>query len=197
MITILGENGSGKSTLIKLLLGLYQSKDDSIFYDGVSIRELDRTGMWEKTSAVFQDYIKYMTDVRDNIAVGNVAEANNTYKLHAVLEKVGLSKTFKHGLDTKLGMLEDSAVNLSGGQWQRLALSRVFVSDVHELVVFDEPTSALDPVSEVRLMDEILHYCQGKTVLMVSHRVGIAKRANRIFVIQGGRIAESGIMRNY
>ncbi len=192
MIAILGENGSGKSTLIKLLLGLYRSDSDSIFYDGVSIRLLDRSGMWSKTSAVFQDYIKYMTDVRDNIAVGNVAEVNNTNKLHSVLAKVGLSKTFEHGLETKLGMLEDNAVNLSGGQWQRLALSRVFISDKHELVVFDEPTSALDPVSEVRMMNEMLEHCRGKTVLMVSHRVGIARRADRIFVMESGRIAESG-----
>ncbi|MCM3273127.1 ATP-binding cassette domain-containing protein [Paenibacillus elgii] len=192
MIAILGENGSGKSTLIKLLLGLYRSDTDAILYDGVSVRTMDRIGMWRKTSAVFQDYIRYMTDVRDNIAVGNIAEAHNTDKLLSVLAKVGLSKTFKQGLDTKLGTLEDNAVNLSGGQWQRLALSRVFVSEEHELVVFDEPTSALDPVSEVRLMNEMLEHCRGKTVIMVSHRVGIARRADRIFVMEGGRIAEAG-----
>lgn len=192
MIAILGGNGSGKSTLIKLLVGLYLSERDSIFYDGVCVHELDRVDMWNKTSVVFQDFIKYMTDVRDNIAVGNVAEINNTDKLYSALEKVGLSNAFKNGLETKLGMLEDNAVNLSGGQWQRLALSRVFISDNHELVVFDEPTSALDPVGEVSIMNEILDHCHGKTVLMVSHRVGIARRADRIFVMDGGRLVESG-----
>lgn len=193
LVAILGGNGSGKSTLIKLLLGLYIGDSGSILYDGLSARELDRSSMWNKTSVVFQDYIKFMTDVRDNIAVGNIAEVDNSVKLLSALEKVGMLNIFEQrGLDTKLGMLEDNAVNLSGGQWQRLALSRVFISDRSELVLFDEPTSALDPVSEVKIMNEMLEHCCDKTVIMVSHRVGIARKADRIIVIDQGRIVESG-----
>lgn len=191
-IAILGENGSGKSTFIKLLLGLYRSQNDSIYVDGVNLRDIDRTDMWRKTSAIFQDYVQYMTDVRDNIAVGNISDIENTSKLNAVLEKMGLSKAFKNGLDSRLGFLEDDSINLSGGQWQRLALSRVFIREQDELVVFDEPTSALDPVSEIQLMDEILQHCQNKTVVLISHRVGVARQADRIFVMDHGTIAESG-----
>lgn len=192
MVAILGGNGSGKSTLIKLLLGLYKAESGSILYDGVSTNLLDRSDMWNKTRAVFQDYIRYMTDVRDNIAVGNIDEIHNSAKLRAVLEKVGMLDVFEQGLDTKLGTLEDNAVNLSGGQWQRLALSRVFISDKSELVIFDEPTSALDPVGEVKIMNEMLEHCRGKTVIVVSHRVGIARKADRIIVLDQGSIIELG-----
>ncbi|MEC0231972.1 ATP-binding cassette domain-containing protein [Paenibacillus alba] len=192
VVAILGENGSGKSTLTKLLLGLYPSGEGTILYDGIPIKRIDRDEMWKKSSAVFQDFTRYMTQVRDNVAVGNIDEIDNTEKLNQLLVKMGLEKSFKNGLDSRLGFMEDDAVNLSGGQWQRLALSRVFVRDDDELVVFDEPTSALDPLSEVRLMNEILDYCQDKTVLLISHRVGVARNADRIIVMERGRIAETG-----
>ncbi|MVO98602.1 ATP-binding cassette domain-containing protein [Paenibacillus lutrae] len=192
VVAILGENGSGKSTLIKLLLGLYRTHDDSILYDGVSLKHIDRFQMWNKSSAIFQDFIRYMTQVRDNIAAGHIDDIDNSEKLNRMLARVGLSDTFKHGLDNRLGFLEDDAVNLSGGQWQRLALSRVFVRDEDELVVFDEPTAALDPLSEVRLMNDILGHFKGKTVLLISHRVGVARNADRIIVMERGRIAETG-----
>ncbi|WP_025850995.1 ATP-binding cassette domain-containing protein [Paenibacillus ehimensis] len=191
-VVILGENGSGKSTFAKLLLGLYKSEGDSIFYDDVSIHRIDQISMWKKTSAIFQDFTKYMTTVRDNIAVGDINEVENTSKLNEILVKMGLANAFQYGLDTNLGSLEDDAVNLSGGQWQRLALSRVFIRDEDELIIFDEPTSALDPISEVQFMNEILDHCNGKTLIIISHRIGVARRADRIFVIENGYIEESG-----
>lgn len=133
-----------------------------------------------------------MTDVRENVAAGNIGEIQDSEKLEQMLARVGLADAFKHGLNSRLGFLDDGAVNLSGGQWQRLALSRVFVRDDDDLVVFDEPTAALDPLSEVRLMNELLSHFKGKTVLLISHRVGVARNADRIIVMERGRIAETG-----
>ncbi|RIE02567.1 ABC transporter ATP-binding protein [Cohnella faecalis] len=192
LIAVLGENGSGKTTLVKLLLGLYKVECDSIFYDGIPINQFDENSLYNNTSAVFQDFIKYQTNVRDNIAVGDITYVNNDEKLESALNRVLFDNHFPGGLNTKLGYIDQDSTNLSGGQWQRLALSRVFVKDNPELIIFDEPTSAMDPLSEMRILNEVLRYCKNTTTIMISHRVGIARKADKICVLQQGQIVEFG-----
>ncbi|ADM68056.1 Lipid A export ATP-binding/permease protein MsbA [Paenibacillus polymyxa E681] len=191
-IAIVGANGSGKSTLIKVLLGLYRVPPHAVFIDDLGIEQINREDMWQKMSAIFQDFIKYTTDVRENVAVGNIGEFHNSERIERILDSLALLTEFPKGIDTKLGDLDDTSVNLSGGQWQKLALSRIFIRDKAEVIVLDEPTSALDPTSEVNLMNQILTHCYDKTVLLISHRIGIARQADHIIVMQDGKIVEEG-----
>ncbi|KJB85122.1 hypothetical protein AZ66_26625 [Paenibacillus sp. E194] len=192
MIAVLGENGSGKTTLVKLLLGLYKVEQNKIFYDDIPINDFDEKSLYQKTSAVFQDFIKYQTNVRENIAVGDIKFIDDNKRLESILQRVVFDKHLPEGLDTKLGYIDQDSTNLSGGQWQRLALSRVFIKDAPELIVFDEPTSALDPLAEVRILNDVLDYCSNTTTILISHRVGVARKADKICVLKEGRIIEFG-----
>ncbi|QYR21109.1 ATP-binding cassette domain-containing protein [Paenibacillus sp. sptzw28] len=191
-IAVLGENGSGKTTLVKLLLGLYKVEDNCIFYDNVPINKFDVNSLYQKTSAIFQDYIKYQTNVRENVAVGDISQIKDDGKLESILKRVVFDKDLPHGLNTKLGFIDQESINLSGGQWQRLALARVFVKDNPEIIIFDEPTSAMDPLAEMRILNDVLEYCKTTTTIMISHRVGIARKADKICVMQKGKIVEFG-----
>jgi len=192
-IVILGSNGSGKTTLIKLLLGLYPVKKNMITVDGVSLDQIVPSKIWSRSTMLFQDYIPYMTTIRENIAVGKLEDVDNDERINEMLRRVGfdIGKDFPKGLDTNLGYLSDESVNLSGGQWQRLALARAFFRD-SELIILDEPTSALDPISEVNLLESIMDDYKDKTIIIVSHRVGIAKRADQILYMKDGEIKEMG-----
>jgi len=192
-IVILGSNGSGKTTLIKLLLGLYPMGENMITVDGVSLDRIVPSKIWSRSTMLFQDYIPYMTTIRENIAVGKLEDADNDERINELLRRVGfdMGKDFPKGLDTSLGYLSDESVNLSGGQWQRLALARAFFRD-SELIILDEPTSALDPISEVHLLESIMDDYKDKTIIIVSHRVGIAKRADQILYMKDGEIKETG-----
>ncbi|MNO44614.1 putative multidrug resistance ABC transporter ATP-binding/permease protein YheI [compost metagenome] len=190
-IVILGENGSGKSTLLKFILGLYESEMGCVKIDGVPIQRFDKESIFNKSSVIFQDYIQYQTTVRDNIAVGNIEQYQNDNKLKTALEYVGINKIITD-LDKKVGFIDEDAINLSGGQWQRLALSRFYYKDNIELAVFDEATSSLDPLAEVKMFNDIFTYCQSITTVIISHRVGVARRADKIMVMKNGTILEQG-----
>jgi ABC-type bacteriocin/lantibiotic exporter with double-glycine peptidase domain len=190
-VVILGENGSGKSTLLKFILGLYEPEEGYVGFDGIPIKQFNKESIFNKTSVIFQDYIQYQTTIRDNIAVGNIEQYNNDDKLKSALESVGLNK-FVNDIDRTVGFIDKDAINLSGGQWQRLALSRFFYKNNIELAVFDEATSALDPLAEIKIFNDIFLYCQSITTLIISHRVGIARRADKVVVMKDGSILELG-----
>lgn len=190
-VVILGENGSGKSTLVKVLLGLYQSAEDHVFIDGIPISRFNKKSIFDKTSIVFQDFIQYQTTIRDNVGISDIYEYQNDERMLKVLQHIDF-KLQQSGLETKVGIVDEQAINLSGGQWQRLALSRFYFKQNPELAVFDEATSALDPLTEVRLFNDILSYCKDMTTVIISHRVGIARRADKILIMECGRIVEIG-----
>lgn len=190
-IVILGENGSGKSTLVKVLLGLYQVNSNNVLIDEVPINQFDRNSIYKKVSVVFQDYIQYQTTIKDNIGIGDITHYQDNEHMYKVLQHVNI-KLHNNDLETKVGFIEENSINLSGGQWQRLALSRFYFKKEPELAIFDEATSALDPITEVRLFNDILNYCEDITTIIISHRVGIASRADKIVVMEDGRVIEQG-----
>nr|WP_255654618.1 ATP-binding cassette domain-containing protein [Cohnella sp. REN36] len=190
-VAILGENGSGKSTLVKAILGLYETERGCVRYDGVPVGRTDHRQRGERLHALFQDFVRYQTTVRDNVAVGRIASADDDRALEDWLWRAGF-RAAPAGLDTPLGGLRDDAINLSGGEWQRLALARLYAKEDVDLVVLDEPTSALDPLSELEVMREIADRYREQTVLLISHRIGIARRADRIVVMNEGTVAEVG-----
>lgn len=192
-IAILGGNGSGKSTLLKVILGLYVPDGDPVRYDGVPVCAIDRSSMFARVQVLFQDFVRYQGTVRENMAAGNDAALKDDARLRAALTASGLGELDQgRGPDTPLGQMDGSSVYLSGGQWQKLALSRLFLHPDADLVVLDEPTSALDPLSESAAMDGIWRLFADKTVLLVTHRVALARRADRIWVMEEGRIVEDG-----
>ncbi|MGO4374102.1 ATP-binding cassette domain-containing protein, partial [Paenibacillus sp. MCAF20] len=183
----------GKSTLVKLLLGLYEPTSGSVTWDGIDYKHLDCSRLRKSSSAVFQDYVRYETTLRDNVGFGATAFLHDDSAINHALEAGGLVdlKHFEGGLEASLGLLSAGGRELSGGQWQRLAIARAAIRNAG-LLVLDEPTSAIDPVHETELYRSFQALAAGKTVLFVSHRLGWARYADRIVVLKGGEIVEEG-----
>jgi ABC-type multidrug transport system fused ATPase/permease subunit len=192
-VAILGENGSGKSTFIKLLLGLYEANRQQVFYDGIPISELDMDDYRQRTVVVFQDFMKYHMTLRENAGMGDIQNMNNNdQKMISIFKRLGIYDKFTNGLDTKLGYMDPDAINLSGGQWQRVALSRFYAKENADLIIFDEPTASLDPMTEYLIFKDILELCKSTTSIIISHRVGIARHADKIVVMENGEVTEFG-----
>lgn len=191
---IVGENGSGKSTLVKLLSRIYAVQQGSIQLDGTPLAEIDLDAFRKNASFVFQDFEKYFLTVNENIALGNGAEVVDPLKAARSAKLSGahpfISKLSK-GYDTRLGRSFDKSEQLSGGQWQKLVLSRIFYNDA-KLIVLDEPSSALDPVAELELFQNIKELAVDKTIILISHRLYNLKVADYIYVMKNGVVAEEG-----
>ncbi len=186
-IAIVGENGAGKSTLAQVILALYRPTAGRVCYDGVDILTVKEAALHLRQSAVPQSFCRYKLTAGDNIAIGDFSKPGR--------EEIDrrLSAIFPDGevrADTPLGK-EFGGRELSGGQWQQLACGRGFYKD-SDFVVLDEPTSAIDPLREKAIYDAFQRELQGKTGILVTHRLGAVKLADRILVLQEGRIAESG-----
>lgn len=195
-VALVGENGAGKSTLAKLLLGLYRPTGGRLLWDGTDYRDMEPERLRRSVSAVFQDFVRYETTLRDNVGFGS-PESPEVSSLDAsirrALRAAGADK-LEHageGLDARVGLLSAGGRNLSGGQWQRLGIARAALRDAR-LLVLDEPTAALDPQHEKELYRSFRELAKGRTVLFVSHRLGWARYADRIVVLRGGRIVEEG-----
>lgn len=192
-IAIVGENGAGKSTLAKCLLGLYLPGEGTILFDGVDIRRIDPKSMRQNMSAVFQDFVNYQLTVRENIAMGHSKMDVNAY-IETAASRAGLGTLIKklpHGLDTELGAMFHNGHELSGGQWQKIALSRAYMRDA-QIVILDEPTAALDPRAEAEIYDSFATLYEGKTTIMISHRLSSCRHADKIIVLHNGEIIEEG-----
>ncbi|WP_314586348.1 ABC transporter ATP-binding protein [Paenibacillus terrigena] len=192
IVALVGENGAGKSTLVRLLLGLYQPTCGKMLWDGTDYKEMDVNWLHGSMSAVFQDFVRYETTVRDNVAFGcvNVADEDEVRRALQMSGAADLAN-MSGGIDAQVGLLASGGHDLSGGQWQRLALARAVVRDT-PLLVLDEPTAAIDPQHEMDLYHTFREMAQGKTVLLVSHRLGWARYADRIVVLREGCIVEEG-----
>lgn len=182
VVALVGANGAGKSTLAALLLGLYRPGSGSILVDGADLSECSRG------SAVFQQFIRFALPVRDNVGFSNLVKLRDDAAIQGALQQAG--SDLKGELDAWLGA-EFGGRDLSGGEWLRVAIARGLLAR-SGLIVLDEPTAAIDPVAEVELVKRLLALGAGRTAIVVSHRLGIARVANRILVMEDGRIAEAG-----
>ena len=192
-IAIVGSNGAGKSTFARLLLGIYQPTEGVVLIDGVDTKEILPGESAGKCSAVFQRFQKYKMKVSDNIFMSNTLDAFDTGRVEESLEKADLElneRSFPEGLNTVLAR-EFGGTDLSGGQWQRLAIARGLYRR-HNLIVLDEPTSAIDPLEETRVYEKFVEMSKDKTAVIITHRLGSAKIADRIVVLDEGSIAEMG-----
>lgn len=194
-IAIVGPNGAGKSTFVKLLLGLYRPDQGRITIDGIDVQELDTGQYRQNLSVLAQDFMKYQLTVRDNTAFGDVSSLEGgSDKIEVALEKGGADQfvyDLPQGIDTRLGKEFPDSVDLSGGQWQRIAMSRGFMRTPH-LIVLDEPTSALDPLQEAEVYRKFAQNAKAEITVMVSHRLASCKLVDRIFVFTGHRLIETG-----
>lgn len=188
---IVGENGSGKTTIIKLLCGLYQPTSGRILFDEYDIRNLNNGEIGKAIKVVFQDFFQYELTIRENIGFGNLARISHDLELQEVLDAVHLEELKKLGLNTSLGKLEHEGIDLSRGQWQRLAVGRIFLNDT-VYAVLDEPTASVDPVSEYNMYQLFYLLLRSRGSLMISHRLASAKMADHILVLKNGTIAEQG-----
>ncbi len=187
-LAIVGQNGAGKTTLAKLLCRLYDPQAGAVLVDGVDLRELDVDAWRARLAAVFQDYVRYELPLRDNVAPGGARDAD----VMAALEQAragGLA-----GLGTILSRAYEGGAELSGGQWQRVALARALcaVRLGAGVVILDEPTAQLDVRSEAEVFDRILEATRGCTTILVSHRFSTVRHADRICVLEAGRVVELG-----
>lgn len=193
-IAFVGENGAGKSTVIKLLCGLYEPDSGSVTIGGVPVRSIRKELRTSLLSVVFQDFQSYQLTLRENVAFGNLDVMTEDGRLMHALDLADAGELVlgqEKGLDRNLGKLTEDGQDLSKGQWQRVAMARAFVSDA-KYVVLDEPTAALDPLAESHMYENFARIYKERGTIMISHRLASAKMADRIFVLDGGRIVQNG-----
>jgi ATP-binding cassette, subfamily B, bacterial len=196
LIVIVGENGSGKSTLAKLICRFYDPQSGSIVWNGQNINSLPIDDLRSKMAVVFQDFARFPASVRENIGWANLEKLNDDIFIKSLLLKVKLFRFFDQnheGMDTLLTKLFDGGTDLSGGQWQRIAIARALARiDTTELLILDEPTASIDPENEHDIYALIRAMSRHCTTLVVSHRLGMARFADRVVVLDDGRIIEEG-----
>jgi ATP-binding cassette subfamily B protein len=196
-VALVGENGSGKTTLVKLLLRLYEPTSGEIVYGGVDIRDLDVADLRKRFSAVFQDFVRYQMIVRENVSVGDTERMEDAAGIERAVEKGGAEKVVeklqgKGGLDAMLGGWFEEGQELSGGQWQKLALARAFMREGAEVLVLDEPSAAIDARAEAELFSRLKTLAADKIAFLISHRFSTVRMADRIAVLDKGKIVELG-----
>lgn len=190
-IVIVGENGAGKSSLVKCMLGLLEPTGGEILYDNIGIDNYDRESFYNNTSVLFQDFIKYQMTLRENVGFGDISKIERDDQLFKALIQSGYNIEDLSKLDDSLGSEFHGGYDLSGGQWQKIALSRAFLRE-SQVIVLDEPTASLDPIAEYNLFRQFLDLVEGKTAIYISHRLRICVEADRILVLQNGKLIEQG-----
>jgi len=187
-LALVGRNGAGKTTLVKLLLGLYRPTVGRVLVDGVDLAVADPVGWRQRATAIFQDFGRYHETLRFNIALGSGADVERAARLSGADKVAG---ALPCGYETVLTREFEEGDDLSTGQWQKVALARAYARDA-ELVVLDEPTAALDPRAEVEVYRQFREASRGRATVLISHRLGSARLADRIVVLDGGRVVEEG-----
>jgi ATP-binding cassette subfamily B protein len=193
-IALVGHNGAGKTTLIKLLSRLYDPTEGSILIDGIDIRDLDPLELQQRIGVIFQDFVRYHLPVRENIGFGQIDAMEDIERITAAARKSGAQAVVEelpNGYETMLGRWFHDGHELSLGQWQKVALARAFMRDA-EILVLDEPTASVDARTEYEIFQNFKTLTEGKMAILISHRFSTVRMADRIAVIQEGRIAELG-----
>jgi ATP-binding cassette subfamily B protein len=193
-LALVGINGAGKTTLVKLLTRLYDPTEGYITIDGIDIRQIDLADLQSHIGVIFQDFVRYQMSLNDNIGFGNVARINDRARIEQAADQGGaadIATTLAQGYDTTLGRQFQQGRELSGGQWQKIALSRAFMRD-GGILILDEPTSALDAQYEYEVFQRFRELTQGRTAILISHRFSTVRMADRIAVISGGELVELG-----
>jgi ATP-binding cassette subfamily B protein len=194
VVALVGANGSGKTTLAKLLAGLYLPSEGRVCWDGQDTRDADRRTLLSQAAIVFQDFMRYALSAGDNIALGRHERHEETTAIVLAAERAGADQDIEslpEGYQTLLGPAFINGTDLSQGQWQRIALARTFFRDA-PLVILDEPTAALDAKAEHQLFARISELLADRSVLLISHRFSTVRSADRIYVLDHGRVTESG-----
>jgi ATP-binding cassette subfamily B protein len=196
LIALVGENGAGKSTLVKLLLRFYDVDGGAVRVGGVDVRNLDPEALRRRVGVLFQDYATYELSVRENVMMGRPdgSDADGDRRVLRALRdsrSEWLIKKMPKGLDSRVGRLFEGGHDLSGGEWQRLALARIMYRDA-DIWILDEPTSSLDPEAEAAIFAELKENLRGRIGIVISHRFSTVRIADRIAVVAGGRVTELG-----
>ncbi|MFE5563709.1 ABC transporter ATP-binding protein [Amycolatopsis japonica] len=193
-VAVVGRNGAGKSTLFKLLCRLYDPTGGRILLDGVDIREYDPVELRRQISAMFQDYVTYQGTAAENIGLGDLTHLVDRERIETSAKRAGADERIERlpsGYDSPLGRWFDQGVSLSGGEWQKIALARAFLREA-PILILDEPTSALDAQAEHDLFSRLRELSEGRTTLYISHRFSTVRQAERILLLEHGKVAEYG-----
>ena len=193
-VALIGENGEGKTTIVKLLTRLYDPFEGQVLLDGVDLREYNLEDLYREIGVIFQDFMRYEMTARENIAVGRIEQIDNLELIEQSAQKSMADDVvgkLPGGFNQMLGRRFEGGVDLSGGEWQKVALARAYLRDA-QVLILDEPTSALDARSEYEVFQRFAELTAGKMALFISHRFSTVRMADRIVVLENGRIAEEG-----
>ena len=193
-IALIGENGQGKTTIVKLLTRLYDPSEGRILLDGVDLRDYNLEDLCSQIAVIFQDFMRYDFTAAENIAVGQIREQRNRLKIEAAARKSlahGVVSRLPHGYEQMLGRRFEGGVDLSIGEWQKVALARAYLRDA-QLLILDEPTASLDARSEHEVFERFAELTAEKMAVLISHRFSTVRMVDRILVLENGRIAEEG-----
>jgi ATP-binding cassette subfamily B protein len=194
-LALVGENGAGKTTLIKLLTRLYPPTDGRILLDGRDLGDWKEEPLRRRIGVIFQDFNHYQFLLRENVALGSVEHREDELRVHRAVDQGGaraLVASLRAGLDTQLGRRFKDGIELSGGQWQKVALARAFMREEADILILDEPTAALDAEAEHVIFERFRTLARGRTTILISHRFPTARMSDRILVLEHGRIVEDG-----
>ncbi len=193
-VALIGENGAGKTTLVKLLARLYDPTGGQILLDGHDLRDYDVDDLRHEIGVIFQDYMRYDMLVRENIGFGKVEALDDQARLETAARKslaAGIISRFQNGFEQMVGRRFEGGVDLSGGEWQKLALARAYMRDA-QLLILDEPTATLDARAEYEVFQRFAELTEGRMAVLISHRFSTVRMADRILVLSGGEILEQG-----
>lgn len=194
-VAVVGQNGAGKTTLVKLITRLYQPTEGRVFLDGKDLRDWDERALLDRFGVVFQDFNQYQLMLRENVGVGSVKHLDDEARIRRAVEQGGASAVVQElalGMDAPLGRWFQDGAELSGGQWQKVALARGFMREQADILVLDEPTAALDAEAEHAVFERFRELAAGRTTLIISHRFPTVRMADRILVLEGGEVVEDG-----
>jgi ATP-binding cassette, subfamily B, bacterial len=193
-IALVGENGAGKTTLVKLLARLYDPTEGRILLDGVDLREYDIDSLRRNIGVIFQDFVRYDFLLKENIAVGNIERVTDEPAIKTAAERSladSVVQRLTGGFEQMLGKRFEGGVDLSGGEWQKVALARAYMREA-QLLILDEPTAALDARAEYEVFLRFSELTRGRMAVLISHRFSTVRMADRILVLKGGELVEQG-----